>query len=64
MPHLLVLQRAKVIHRGCEPCFTHTATITYDGRVEPDGESCGKEVGKMRSEGKAYEGEDGDVFRF
>ena len=49
---------------GLRTWFYSRATISYDDFVAYKGEQGAKEAGKMRSEGKDYVVEDGDVLNF
>ena len=57
-------QAAGVIHGDFERGFIRAETITYQDFVDCGGESPAKEAGKMRSEGKTYIVQDGDVMHF
>ncbi len=57
-------QAAGVIHGDFERGFIRAETIAYDDFVEYGGEQGAKEAGKMRSEGKGYVVQDGDVMHF
>jgi ribosome-binding ATPase len=57
-------QAAGVIHGDFERGFIRAETIAYDDYVSLGGEQPAKEAGKMRSEGKAYQVQDGDVLHF
>jgi GTP-binding protein YchF len=57
-------QAAGVIHGDFERGFIRAETIGYDDYVGLGGEQGAKEAGKMRSEGKAYRVQDGDVLHF
>jgi len=57
-------QAAGVIHGDFERGFIRAETIGYDDYVGLGGEQGAKEAGKMRSEGKAYRVQDGDVLNF
>jgi GTP-binding protein YchF len=57
-------QAAGVIHSDFERGFIRAETIAYDDYVAYNGEQGAKAAGKMRSEGKEYEVEDGDVILF
>lgn len=57
-------QAAGVIHGDFERGFIRAETIAYDDFIEFDGEQGAKEAGKMRSEGKTYIVNDGDVMHF
>ncbi|HLR78337.1 MAG TPA: redox-regulated ATPase YchF [Burkholderiaceae bacterium] len=55
---------AGVIHTDFEHGFIRAQTISYDDFVACKGEQGAKEAGKMRSEGKDYVVQDGDVMNF
>lgn len=57
-------QAAGVIHGDFERGFIRAETIGFDDYVSLGGEQGAKEAGKMRSEGKAYRVQDGDVLHF
>jgi ribosome-binding ATPase len=57
-------QAAGVIHSDFERGFIRAETIGYDDYVKLGGEQGAKAAGKMRSEGKEYEVQDGDVILF
>ncbi len=57
-------QAAGVIHTDFERGFIRAETIAYDDYVANDGEQGSKEAGKMRTEGKEYVVQDGDVMHF
>jgi GTP-binding protein YchF len=57
-------QAAGVIHGDFEKGFIRAETIAYDDYVALGGEQGAKEAGRMRSEGKAYRVQDGDVMHF
>ena len=57
-------QAAGVIHGDFERGFIRAETIGYDDYVNLGGEQAAKEAGRMRSEGKAYRVQDGDVLHF
>jgi GTP-binding protein YchF len=57
-------QAAGVIHGDFERGFIRAETIAYDDFVACKGEQGAKDAGKMRSEGKEYAVEDGDVLLF
>ena len=59
----LQMQQEK-IHSDFQSGFIRAETISYDDFVECDGEIKAKELGKMRSEGKEYVVQDGDVMHF
>lgn len=52
------------IHTDFEKGFIRAETIAYDEYVRLNGEAGAKEAGKMRSEGKEYVVQDGDVLHF
>lgn len=55
---------AGVIHTDFEKGFIRAQTIAYDDFIACKGEQGAKEAGKMRSEGKDYVVQDGDVLNF
>jgi ribosome-binding ATPase len=57
-------QAAGVIHTDFEKGFIRAETIAYGDFVRLNGEAGAKEAGKMRSEGKEYVVQDGDVMHF
>jgi len=57
-------QAAGVIHTDFERGFIRAETIKYEDYVAFGGESGAKEAGKMRSEGREYTVQDGDVMLF
>jgi GTP-binding protein YchF len=57
-------QAAGVIHSDFERGFIRAETIAYEDFVRHGGEAGAKEAGKMRSEGKDYVVQDGDVMLF
>ncbi|MEA2998990.1 MAG: ribosome-binding ATPase [Sphingomonadales bacterium] len=57
-------QAAGAIHSDFERGFIRAETIAYDDFVKHGGETGAKEAGKMRSEGKDYVVQDGDVMLF
>jgi hypothetical protein len=57
-------QAAGAIHTDFEKGFIRAETIAYDDYVRLNGESGAREAGKMRSEGKEYVVQDGDVMHF
>ena len=57
-------QAAGVIHTDFEKGFIRAETIAFDDYVRLNGEVGAKEAGKMRSEGKEYVVQDGDVMNF
>jgi GTP-binding protein YchF len=57
-------QAAGVIHTDFEKGFIRAETIAYDDYVKLKGEAGAREAGKMRSEGKEYVVQDGDVMNF
>ena len=60
----LAPQAAGVIHTDFEHGFIRAETIAYDDFIACGGEQGAKEAGKMRSEGKDYVVQDGDIFHF
>ena len=57
-------QAAGVIHTDFEKGFIRAQTIAYADFIAYNGEQGAKEAGKMRSEGKEYVVQDGDVLNF
>ena len=57
-------QAAGVIHTDFERGFIRAETIAYEDYIACGGEAGAKEAGKMRSEGKDYVVQDGDVMLF
>lgn len=57
-------QCAGIIHSDFERGFIRAETISYDDFVKFGGEQACKEAGKMRSEGKEYVVQDGDLLNF
>jgi hypothetical protein len=57
-------QAAGVIHTDFEKGFIRAETIAYGDYVRLNGEAGAREAGKMRSEGKEYVVQDGDVMHF
>lgn len=57
-------QAAGVIHTDFEKGFIRAETIAYQDFVQFEGEVGAKENGKMRSEGKEYVVNDGDIMLF
>ncbi len=57
-------QAAGVIHSDFERGFIRAETIAYQDYIACGGETGAKEAGKMRSEGKDYIVQDGDVMLF
>jgi len=57
-------EAAGVIHGDFERGFIRAETIAYDDFVASNGEQGAKDAGKLRSEGKEYVVQDGDVMHF
>jgi ribosome-binding ATPase len=57
-------QAAGAIHTDFERGFIRAETIAYDDYIACGGEAGAKEAGRMRSEGKDYVVQDGDVMLF
>ena len=57
-------QAAGVIHSDFERGFIRAETIAYEDYVRLGGEAGAREAGRLRSEGKDYVVEDGDVMLF
>ena len=57
-------EAAGEIHTDFERGFIRAETIAYDDYVQCGGEAGARDAGKLRSEGKDYVGQDGDVMLF
>lgn len=57
-------QCAGVIHSDFERGFIRAETVAYDDLIESGSMAAAKEAGKVRSEGKEYVVQDGDVMLF
>lgn len=57
-------EAAGVIHTDFERGFIRAETIRWDELLETGGWAQAREIGKVRSEGKDYEVQDGDVIEF
>ena len=57
-------QAAGAIHSDFERGFIRAETIAYDDYVQFKGEAGARDAGKLRSEGKEYVVQDGDVLLF
>lgn len=57
-------QCAGIIHSDFERGFIRAETISYEDYIALGGEQACKEAGKIRSEGKEYVVQDGDVMEF
>ena len=57
-------QCSGIIHSDFERGFIRAETISYDDYIRLGGEQACKEAGKMRSEGKDYVVQDGDLLNF
>jgi GTP-binding protein YchF len=57
-------EAAGEIHTDFERGFIRAETIAYDDFVKFNGEAGAKDAGKMRSEGKEYVVQDGDILLF
>ena len=57
-------QCAGIIHSDFEKGFIRAETISYNDYVRLGGEQACKEAGKIRSEGKDYIVQDGDIMNF
>lgn len=62
--HSLAPQAAGVIHTDFERGFIRADVIAFDDYVQYQGEQGAKEAGRLRSEGKTYVVQDGDVVHF
>ena len=61
---MLAPQAAGVIHSDFEKGFIRAETVGYDDLVSSGGLKEAKEAGKVRSEGKEYVVQEGDVLLF
>ncbi len=52
------------IHTDFKKGFIRAETVSYNDFIECNGESKARELGKLRSEGKEYNVQDGDVMHF
>ena len=57
-------QAAGVIHTDFEKGFIRGQVIAYQDFIQYKGEQGAKDAGKMRTEGKEYIVQDGDVMHF
>jgi ribosome-binding ATPase YchF (GTP1/OBG family) len=57
-------QAAGKIHGDFEKGFIRAETVAFNDYVDNNGEKGSKEAGKLRSEGKEYTVNDGDVMHF
>ena len=57
-------QAAGKIHSDFERGFIRAQTIAYEDFIKYNGDAGAKEAGKLRSEGKDYIVQDGDLFEF
>jgi GTP-binding protein YchF len=57
-------EAAGVIHNDFERGFIRAETIAFNDFIALKGEAAAKEAGKMRSEGKEYVVQDGDILLF
>jgi ribosome-binding ATPase YchF (GTP1/OBG family) len=57
-------EAAGVIHTDFERGFIRAETIAYDDFIACNGEAGARDKGKLRSEGKDYVVQDGDVLLF
>ena len=57
-------QAAGKIHGDFEKGFIRAETISFEDYISNNGEKGAKEAGKLRSEGKEYTVQDGDVMHF
>ena len=53
-----------MIHTDFERGFIRAETIAYDDYIKFGGEAGARDAGKLRSEGKDYVVQDGDVMLF
>ena len=52
------------IHSDFEKGFIRAQTISYEDYIKYNGEAGAREAGRLRSEGKDYVVQDGDVMNF
>ena len=57
-------EAAGVIHTDFQRGFIRAEVVSYDDFIAHNGEQGAKEAGKLRSEGKEYVVQDGDVIHF
>ncbi len=57
-------QAAGKIHGDFEKGFIRAETISFNDFIKNDGEKGSKEAGKLRSEGKEYIVQEGDILHF
>ena len=57
-------QCAGIIHSDFERGFIRAETVAFDDLVEYGSKPAAKEAGRLRSEGKEYVVQDGDVMEF
>jgi ribosome-binding ATPase len=57
-------EAAGEIHTDFERGFIRAETISYDDYIKYAGEAGARDAGKMRSEGKDYVVQDGDIMLF
>ena len=62
--HCTAIDAADRIHRDFSRGFIRAETVSFDDFVQWGGEAGAKEAGKLRSEGRDYLVQDGDVLRF
>jgi len=62
--HAKAPEAAGVIHTDFERGFIRSETIAYDDFIANNGEAGARDAGKLRSEGKDYVVQDGDVLHF
>lgn len=61
---MLAPEMAGVIHTDFQRGFIKAETYSYNDIIEYGSEAALKEAGKVRQEGKQYEGKDGDIMLF
>jgi ribosome-binding ATPase YchF (GTP1/OBG family) len=61
---MLAPQAAGVIHSDFERCFIRAETIAYQDLIQLGSMKAAKEKGLVRSEGKEYVVQEGDVMLF
>jgi ribosome-binding ATPase YchF (GTP1/OBG family) len=55
---------AGVIHSDFEKSFIHAETVAYQDLIAAGSFARARELGKLRTEGKEYVVQDGDVMEF
>ena len=58
------MRAAGLVHSDFERGFIRAETIAFEDFIARGGEQGARDAGRMRSEGRGYVVQDGDVFRF